>query len=336
LLGVLADLAKDDDWLCATLGGRSIFVQRFGDALRGFENRCAHRFFPLRLGEKGNGPLICGFHHWSYDQDGRAIGIPKCREMFGCAARELDARLNPVEIATCGSLIFGRFAAQTPGESLEDYLGEGFPILASICAPHARPHRLVTEVAANWRLCHHITLDDYHIVAVHARPEHHSNDQLRYSRFGRHSAHFVGSADTLASMAAECRQQRYRAAEYRFFNIFPNLAVSLFKAMPYWYFCVQQFIPISPGRTRVKAWFAPTRHVAGFESFFHRLLRLWPLTAPTHALIVRHYIRKTAEEDHAACARLQLASHQIDGWPILGAQEERIRWFEEAYADALR
>jgi len=112
LLGITEDVANDGDWFCATLGGRSIFVQRFGPAIKAFENRCAHRFYPLRTAKKGNGPIVCGFHHWRYDQDGRAIGIPMCQEMFGTTPRELDARLNPVEVAVCGSLIFGRFASE--------------------------------------------------------------------------------------------------------------------------------------------------------------------------------------------------------------------------------
>lgn len=38
LLGFTTDVRRDGDWFRATLGGRSVFVQRFGDRLRGFEN----------------------------------------------------------------------------------------------------------------------------------------------------------------------------------------------------------------------------------------------------------------------------------------------------------
>ena len=109
LLGLTTDVPNDGDSIRGTLGGRSVFVQRFGDTLRGFENRCAHRFYPLRIKDKGSGPIRCGFHHWQYDKEGRAVGIPKCQEMYGVTPRELDARLAPVEVASCGTLIFGRF-----------------------------------------------------------------------------------------------------------------------------------------------------------------------------------------------------------------------------------
>ena len=85
---------NDGDWFRATLGGRSVFVQRFGDELRGFENVCVHRFFPLRTADKGNGVIRCGFHHWQYNKDGVAVGIPKCKELFGVTPRELGARLQ--------------------------------------------------------------------------------------------------------------------------------------------------------------------------------------------------------------------------------------------------
>jgi hypothetical protein len=53
LVGISHDLKNDGDWFRATLGGRSVFVQRFGDSLRGFErgfeNRCAHVSSPCEL-----------------------------------------------------------------------------------------------------------------------------------------------------------------------------------------------------------------------------------------------------------------------------------------------
>jgi phenylpropionate dioxygenase-like ring-hydroxylating dioxygenase large terminal subunit len=132
LLGLTTDIPGDGDWFRASLGGQSVFVQRFGDTLRGFENVCMHRFYPLRTADRGNGPIRCGFHHWQYNKDGLAVGIPKCQEMFGVTPRELNARLTPIEIATCGILIFGRFGSPKHPETLEDYLADGFPILRAM------------------------------------------------------------------------------------------------------------------------------------------------------------------------------------------------------------
>jgi nitrite reductase/ring-hydroxylating ferredoxin subunit len=140
LLGLTTDIPNDNDWIRCSLAGTSVFVQRFGTTIRGFENVCRHRFHPLRTKAKGTGLVRCDFHHWVYNQEGEAVGIPQCKKLFGVSPRELGVKLREVELATCGFLIFGRFAgpictgsgtdgsgaakAVGAGESLETYLGE--------------------------------------------------------------------------------------------------------------------------------------------------------------------------------------------------------------------
>jgi phenylpropionate dioxygenase-like ring-hydroxylating dioxygenase large terminal subunit len=328
LLGITPDLKKDGDWSRTTLGGRSVFVQRFGDTIRGFENRCAHRFYPLRTSDKGNGPIVCGFHHWHYDRDGHAVGIPNCLELFGTHPRNVGAKLVTLDIATCGSLIFGRFPGGNTSESLEDYLGEGFPILDAICRMPGRPQRLNARIAANWKLSMEITLDDYHNVAIHHRECYAKNSEIAYFRFGLHSAHFTGHADTLASMAAACRENRFIPSGYRIFNIFPNLAISIFDARPYWFCYVQQFAPMSPSQTHHMGWLFQTRLPVK-----ERALDRWtrPVSDLVRARLVRHFVKKIGDEDRQACEQMQTIAHQFEGAPILSAHEKRIEWFEDAY-----
>mgnify|MGYP003351359145 CR=1 FL=1 len=128
-LGLTRDLAHDGDWFRASIATRSVFVQRFGPELRGFENVCAHRGYPIRRAEKGNGPAQCGFHHWQYNREGWAVGIPICTLAYGKAPHDVAARLQPIELATCGSLIFGRFPHDNATETLESHLGEAYPIV---------------------------------------------------------------------------------------------------------------------------------------------------------------------------------------------------------------
>ncbi len=200
LLGLITDLPKDGDWFRATLGGRSVFVQRFGDDLRGFENICTHRFYPLRTQDKGRGPIRCGFHHWQYNKDGLAIGIPNCQELFGATPRELQAKLKPIDIATCGILIFGRFPNSKNTETLDRFLGDGFDILQAMCDVERTPYRMTSNIAANWKLGFHISLDDYHIVAVHpdtfGKRGYLPTEPVRYYRFGQHSAYFMAATMT--------------------------------------------------------------------------------------------------------------------------------------------
>jgi phenylpropionate dioxygenase-like ring-hydroxylating dioxygenase large terminal subunit len=337
-LGFTQDVANEGDWFRASLATRSVFVQRFGDVLKGFENRCAHRSFPLRTTENGNGPIVCGFHHWRYDQEGRALGIPMCQELFGMTPRELGAKLVPVEIATCGSFVFGRFPASGANESLEQFLGDGFPILEQVSRLQGKPRGLTTLVQANWRLCYHITLDDYHSVAVHpstfGKNGYPHRDNMGYFRFASHSA-FLSTPDkqAMTKMVAGCRDGTYRSSNYFILQIFPNLIVSHGRSdAQYWQLLVQQYLPAAHNRSLHRSWVYPAPFAAD-HAWHHRWSR--PFTDPWRALAVRYFIGKVRDEDHAVCERIQAIAHQIETLPIFGALEERIVWFEEAYAKAM-
>ena len=339
LLGLATDIPQEGDWFRATLGGRSVFVQRFGGSLRGFENVCAHRFYPLRTEDKGNGPIRCGFHHWQYNQDGLAVGIPKCQEMFGVTPRELDARLTPVEIATCGTLVFGRLSGGQGAETLEQSLGDAFAILQAMWSLKSAPYSFEIEAAANWKLLFHVSLDDYHIVAVHpdsfGKGGYLPSDAVRYYRFGRHSAYFYGGGDdALREMAEQCRNNGYHPTGYRIFNIFPNLLSVHIDAGLERYVILQHFAPLAPGRTLFRCWFSPAPFPPADRSALHGLARR--ISAPFVPLVFGYYARKIFREDRAACEQVQTVAHQVGKFPVLGRHEERIAWFEEAYRDVMR
>ncbi|HVV62266.1 MAG TPA: SRPBCC family protein [Pseudolabrys sp.] len=337
-LGFTKDVANDGDWFRASLATRSVFVQRFGTELRGFENRCVHRFYPLRTEDKGNGPVLCGFHHWRYNKDGLALGIPLCEELYGVIPRKLNARLTPIEVATCGSLVFGRFPGPGATETLEEYLGEGFPILAAMAQMKEEPMLLSNSIKANWKLCLHITFDDYHGMAVHpstfGKRGYVHRKNITYQRFGLHST-FLSTREPnpLQKMSAECREGTFRSKHYRIFQFMPDLLISHFKAYAqYWYCQLQQYVPVAHDRTEMRAWL----YAAPFPAD-HKPHVKWtrPIVEPWRRRIVHHYAKVVAREDNEVCEKVQTIAHQIHERPILGALEERIGWFEESYAKAL-
>lgn len=339
LLGLVTDVPHDNDWLRTTVGGRSVFLQRFGDSLKAFENVCPHRFAPLRTEDRGNGVIRCGFHHWQYDQDGVAVGIPKCKEMFGVTPREMGVRLTPLEVATCGSLIFGRFVGEEGGDTLEEWLGEAYPIVETLCSSRGVRRQADTPIAANWKLLYHISLDDYHIVAVHpdtfGKHGYLPADGPRYYRLGSHSAYFIGDdAGDVQGLADACRRGEYRPAGYRIFQIFPTLLVVQVQTGPMWHVILQQLVPLAPDRTLSRVWFLPAHgalpEAGAARRLFHRL------AAPFVGLALPLYMRKIFREDNSMCERIQEVSGQIGAYPILGRHERRIDWFEEEYAAAMR
>ena len=344
-LGLTQDVQKDGDWFTAELGGCSVFVQRFGEKLRGFENRCAHRFYPLRTAEKGNGKIKCGFHHWTYNHEGRAVHIPRCEHFYGVTAKEMNARIAQIEVATCGALVFGRFQHPHDRETLTQFLGDGAPIMQAMCRPKARARRLAFEVAANWKLCYHITLDDYHSPAVHPTtfgvagylPRH----AIRYFRFGPHNAFFpAADENALQTMIRECKDGSFRPVRYRIFQFFPNLLVALFRGQyhvegkddKHWYVNIQHFQPVAPERTFLRSWYFR----APFDMGRGSLGQLYDACIePFRKAVIEYKLRTVHSEDNGVVERQQQFASQQGGWPRLGYAEERIKWFEEAYAKAL-
>lgn len=340
-LGHTWDVAKDSDWFRATIATRSVFVQRFGNELRGFENRCIHRSYPLRTRDKGNGPIRCGFHHWRYDAEGRAVEIPQCEQLFGITPQEMGARLNRVQIATCGALIFGRFQAPGDNETLEEYLGEAFPIFQAMWPPSVKPQFLTGPVKANWRLCFQVAVEDYHVVAVHkgvfGKDGYLKRENIGYFRWGLHSAFFTTpEPDAFAKMAAECRVGTWRSANYRVFHIFPNLTISHYRTDgQHWYVMAMQYSAVATDRTLMRAWFNHAPFPPGLPHPWYEPI-VGPFKDRARPAIVRYYSKKVLSQDTGVCEKLQTVARQINPAPILGGLEERIGWLEDSYQKIVR
>jgi phenylpropionate dioxygenase-like ring-hydroxylating dioxygenase large terminal subunit len=332
MLGFAAEIPRDNDWFRTTIGDRSIFVQRFGEEIRAFENRCAHRHFPLRNRDRGNGVVRCAFHHWQYDKQGRALGIPRCPELFGVTPRELGATLTPVDIEICGGLIFGRFAgAEAP--SLEDYLGDGFPILKALTSLDRMPRRLTRHVKSNWQLPAHISMDDYHLVAVHPSTfgrNGYLTTGVTYFRFGDHSAYFPGAEqDAFGLMSEQCRNGTYQPHRFRIFHFFPNLSLVLLRAPGYWLTMLMQFHAEAMDRTEVRVWYYPAPFGQAGKSWLRRYFE------DQSAMWAPLYITKVLGEDNVVNAQHQSIANRMST-PILGKHEERVGWFIEAYEKAMQ
>jgi phenylpropionate dioxygenase-like ring-hydroxylating dioxygenase large terminal subunit len=333
-LGLTGDVARDGDWIRTTIATRSVFVQRFGDELRGFENLCAHRFYPLRNADKGNGPLICGFHNWQYNRDGVAVGIPACAEVYGKPPHAMGARLKRIEIATCGSLIFGRFPAPESTQSLEDFLGDGFVILDAMTRMPAPPRYMSTAIRANWKLTMHATLDDYHNPAIHpstfGRNGYIDVAGCRYVRLGAAHSAFLSTKDNDAfeRLLAGCRDGTYRSRHYFILQILPDLVIShVAGRRPFWFVNVAQYAARAPDETAFRTWSFPAPFAAPL-SWLERATR--PITDLLRHPVYFRYYKQVVRQDITVCERLQKVAHQVDRAPMLGALEERIAWFEDS------
>jgi phenylpropionate dioxygenase-like ring-hydroxylating dioxygenase large terminal subunit len=76
---------------------KSIALYRGNDGkLRALEDRCAHRQLKLSCGDVDGCNLVCAYHGWSYDENGRVAQIP--HELFGRAMPSFKVPAYPVKV----------------------------------------------------------------------------------------------------------------------------------------------------------------------------------------------------------------------------------------------
>ncbi|SNS06730.1 Phenylpropionate dioxygenase, large terminal subunit [Sphingomonas laterariae] len=110
----VSDIPLPGDYHVLDYIGESVIVIRGDDGtIRAFANVCRHRASRLVDGPTGCArKLVCPYHAWTYDNDGRLTGVPMKSDY---RALDLDNHgLAPVDIDTWRGFIFVRLAGDGP------------------------------------------------------------------------------------------------------------------------------------------------------------------------------------------------------------------------------
>jgi len=174
------ELAAAGDYKALDVVGESILlVRNAGGKLRAFYNVCRHRGAQLcrvagaaaapgmavQGGITGGRSIVCPYHQWTYDLDGRLIAAPHMKNTPGFD--QASIRLYPVAVETWGGFVFLHL---TPGDArpLLSQLGEIAARIARYPLSTLRiGHSIRYEVAANWKaICENYN-ECYHCGGVH-------------------------------------------------------------------------------------------------------------------------------------------------------------------------
>jgi carnitine monooxygenase subunit len=98
----VSDVPNVGDWHSLELLGESIIVMRGSDGgVRAFANVCRHRASRLLDGSSGCArKIVCPYHGWTYESDGRLSGVPNRADYPGLDMN--DEGLHIVQSAGCG------------------------------------------------------------------------------------------------------------------------------------------------------------------------------------------------------------------------------------------
>jgi Rieske 2Fe-2S family protein len=158
------DVPAAGDFFLREIAGDSVIVVRGADGqCRAFFNVCQHRGARLIDEPAGHGlrRLLCPYHAWSYELDGRLQAAPQMDAGF----RRDKVSLVPVRLETWQGFIFVNL--DDSAQPLNDYLAD-LPDLNRFRMGELHcGKRIEYEVAANWKLVCENYSECYHCAGVH-------------------------------------------------------------------------------------------------------------------------------------------------------------------------
>jgi len=136
------------------------------DRIHSFYNVCAHRGNQVVLPEHGNASRFsCGYHSWTYRNDGLLIGIPDEANFFSVDKKKCG--LKPIATAVWEGWIFINHQ-QEPEVSLETFLGGfGKAFTGMVWGNSNKSIFFEARLNANWKVICDAFAETYHIPCIH-------------------------------------------------------------------------------------------------------------------------------------------------------------------------
>jgi nitrite reductase/ring-hydroxylating ferredoxin subunit len=187
VLGMSGDLPKPHSFFTSNDLGKPILCTRAKDGrFRAFLNVCRHRATIVETEPRGEKRAFeCPFHAWTYDHEGKLVGVPK-EQHFGAIDRDCHSLVSLPAEERYGLLI----VSPDPDAALDvdALLGDLAPELESWdlgrCERYNGAHY---DHAMNWKLAIDTFGETYHFNALHRNTlaeQFYGNVQM-YDTFGR-------------------------------------------------------------------------------------------------------------------------------------------------------
>jgi glycine betaine catabolism A len=155
-----AELPEPGDYVTITVGTTSVIVVRDDDEeVRAFHNVCRHRGSRIlddACGSVGN--LVCPYHHWTYNVDGRLLHAENQPDTFDRSRFSL----KPVHVRNVGGLVFICLADEPPAD-FDDVMARVEPYLAPYQLARTKvAHQTDIIEQGNWKLVMENNRECYH------------------------------------------------------------------------------------------------------------------------------------------------------------------------------
>lgn len=164
MIGFSAELPKPGNTLAMTIGDTPIVVLRDrAGVIRGFFNSCRHRGAQICATGTGRAAkLVCPYHQWTYDLDGRLVHAGEMPAGFDASAHAL----RPIHVEVVAGAIYVCLAEAAP--DFAPFRRALEPMLAPYRLEEGKlAHSYVLVEKANWKLVMENGRECYHCAANH-------------------------------------------------------------------------------------------------------------------------------------------------------------------------
>ena len=252
-----SEIAAVNDYRTVDHAGYPLIVTRSADGvIRAFINSCSHRAAQVLREPAGNAASwTCLFHHWTYDNKGDCIAIPREEGFAESGICKAGSGLREVRAALRLGMVFVNLDDDAP--AFDDYVGDAFENLEDVMggAAEFEVFTVVRSVInANWKQLMEVQMELYHEYL------HFINRQVAMSGTGyleRKWRIYPNAHATLDPMAQNYDKVRgwtrrddkllpgLGPGEFRLVDLFPDTTIAVRTTV----IRIDTMSPISPGKT---------------------------------------------------------------------------------------
>jgi phenylpropionate dioxygenase-like ring-hydroxylating dioxygenase large terminal subunit len=254
----LNDIPQTGDYHTLDFLGEPVVAVRTQTGVRAFFNVCRHRAARILDGATGHcaGRIVCPYHAWTYDLDGRLTAIPHRHEFTDFSPQHYG--LKPLETEVYKGFIFVRLRPGLPG--VADMLAPYESELAAYRLEELQPLGRVTLRTrhVNWKNVADNYSDGMHITVAHP-----GLTRLFGQSYGIEAQPWVDKmSGHLRDVPSPQRSERMyqsvlpdsphlpadRQRLWLYFKLWPNIAFDIYPDQ----IDFMQMIPISPTETLIR------------------------------------------------------------------------------------
>ena len=167
--GLTNELDQERSWVRKKIGLKEILIVRDGDQFTALENVCPHKNIRFFDKDKDYGPLVCGYHAWSFNSDGsnKAIPFEIKSYKFGKKQKEMSC-MKKYDITILGNFIFvkltkNRFAIE---DQFDTYIIKSLRLISKMLDKNYRTFQETRPF--NWKLNFENLRDALHPAVLHS------------------------------------------------------------------------------------------------------------------------------------------------------------------------